>query len=349
MRYLPKGLIFLWILVLAFAFHFIEDHVIENVYADSVIGTMWKQEDTIIYPADDVTKVDFNNLSAINMLGGGGVTEGSDVGFGNITATRIDATTGVFGNITGFGSIRLNSPSFGNYFNVFDGFLSVLGTTGGNISLDPGAAISTLKCASVNCVLQVDNTNKYLRLGQLLGFSTAGFFVDIAGKHTNSSGEYVHTRISPIHNGSGTENHTDLFLNATTITEGSGTDYFLKAANNNVEKYYIDYDGSVAAAGIKTAFRNLSSATETLTSADYFINCLANDNEVVITMPAIDANYSQTLMVKYTDSGSTNKCKLDGNGAEQVEGFTVYTSLDTYLEGVILKSDGTAWWITGGI
>lgn len=193
----------------------------------------------------------------------GGVTEGSDVGFSLITTTRIDATTGVFVNITSTTSIN--------------------------------SAASSTNTLAIKSGANTAGLLYYLGIGNL-GISNGAVKV--------------------------------LDINSSRL---------LVPQN-------IEIDG-----GVKTAFRNLSSATETLTSADYFVNCLANDNEVVITMPVIDTSYSQTIMVKYTDSGSTNKCKLDGNGAEQVEGFDVYSGLDTYKEGVIVKSDGLAWWITGGL
>lgn len=47
----------------------------------AVIGTMWKQEGTVVSPADDVTEVT-----------GVGISEGSDVTFGNMTATKIITT-----------------------------------------------------------------------------------------------------------------------------------------------------------------------------------------------------------------------------------------------------------------
>lgn len=51
----------------------------------SVVGTMWKQEGTVVSPADDVTSVE----------GVGGVEEGTDVGFGNITATSLNLDAGL--------------------------------------------------------------------------------------------------------------------------------------------------------------------------------------------------------------------------------------------------------------
>ena len=50
----------------------------------TVVGTMWKQEGTVVSPADDVTSV----------IGvGGGCAEGADCGFANISAGAILANT----------------------------------------------------------------------------------------------------------------------------------------------------------------------------------------------------------------------------------------------------------------
>jgi len=101
--------------------------------------------------------------------------------------------------------------------------------------------------------------------------------------------------------------------------------------------------------GLMVGFRNLSSTSETITTADYLITCLANDNGVTLNLPPVSTK-SQIIKVKYVDSGSTNKCYLDGNASEQVEGFDVYSGLDTFREGRILESDPAraSWWITGG-
>lgn len=280
-------------------------------YADSVYGTMWKQEDTIVYPADDVEKIDFNNISGLNLLGVGGGCTGN-CGFDNITATRIDATTGVFNNFTAINQMVI---------------LESGGTPGSNEAiLSYASARATIK--SNNGDIYFDPANGSVKLsGIRIGIPSAGYDLSLSSV--------------------GLINWSD---NISTYTAGKDTGLNrLKAGFLKVNGGSSATSGSLVAPGFYTAFRIISSATYTLTSTDYFINCLANDNEVVLTMPPIDATYSQTLMVKYTDSGSANKCKLDGNGAEQVEGFAVYTSLDTYLEGAIFKSDGSAWWITGGI
>ena len=59
----------------------------------AVIGTMFKQEDTKLLPADDVTELDVSGIICTGC--GGGVSEGSDVGFGNITATSLQVGEGV--------------------------------------------------------------------------------------------------------------------------------------------------------------------------------------------------------------------------------------------------------------
>lgn len=53
----------------------------------AVIGTMLKQDGTVISPADDVTEFDVSGITCTGC--GGGVEEGADVGFGNITATSL--------------------------------------------------------------------------------------------------------------------------------------------------------------------------------------------------------------------------------------------------------------------
>lgn len=289
-------------------------------YADSAYGTMWKQEDTIVYPADDVTKIDFNNISGLNLLGvGGGVTEGSDVGFANLTS----------------GTLKTKQ-------------LDIVDAGGMRLTNDTGSELRVKSLAASNvAITYYDNVNTFLGRLQMLagGIFAIGPSSGKVKRQTTGTLTFI-TNSGSIEMESTLATDIPLLVSGAVSQTANLTEW--QDSTNNV-KAFIDKDGSIGVAGVYTAFRNLSSATETLTSADYFIKCLANDNEVVITMPPVDASYSQTLMFKYTDSGSTNKCKLDGNGAEQVEGFDVYSGLDTYREGCTFKSDEAGWWITGCI
>lgn len=241
-----------------------------------------------------------------------GPIEGSDVGFGVITGTQMRAGAGVFDNIT------VNSD------------LVLFDTSG-----TPGTDDAVLSYSSSRLTIMTDSG-------------------DISLEPQNGS-----TKLSGLNIGIPT-GAISLSLASNVIMNWSDAPSNYTAGKDiGLERYAVGLlkvnkgvtgtEGALISPGVFTSFRNLSSSTETLTITDYFINCLANDNEVVITMPAINVNYSQTLIVKYTDSGSTNKCKLDGNGAEQIEGFDVYSGLDTYKESAIFKSDGVAWWKVGGL
>lgn len=312
-------------------------------YADSVFGTMWKQEDTVVYPADDVTKVDFNNISTVNMLGAGSdcTTDCTfdNVSTGTLTAGRVDAGLGVFTNtstVNSWASTSLYSPLLKN----LAGSLSI------STAVSPGDYTF-----SITDPVSGSGAFFFSTFGDFVADKKEWILTHTASEQQNITGTYIMMSIEPKYNQTIAPNdsaNTDLAISRTETSIGSGEQSYIKATGG-ARTFRIDRDAHVEISGVYTAFRNLSSAAETLTSADYFVACLANDNVVTMTMPPIDASYSQTLMVKYTDSGSTNKCKLDGNGAEQVEGFDVYSGLDTYLKGVVLKSDGSAWWITGGI
>lgn len=259
-----------------------------------------------------------------DIFGGGGVSEGSDVGFANLTAYRIKAVTGKFNNIS--------STNIYNSGNVTSNF--VYGT-------------SQVITGAVNSV--GNNNDLTINVGKI--YSTDGLSpVRINGTHSGTSGETYAIKVDPTLNQGGTAGFSAVFIDITSITVGSGDRSFIKSGYDNATKYRLDYEGtSYNAGGQYIAFRNLSSATETLTSADHTVFCLANDNEVVATMPPCSGqSYSQQLIVIYTDSGSTNKCKLDGNGAETVASFDVFSGLDTFEEGCHFTCDGSGnWWRAG--
>lgn len=48
---------YLWLLLLL---------IPSYVFADSIVGTMWKQEDTTVYPADDVVSVNYGNITSMS-------------------------------------------------------------------------------------------------------------------------------------------------------------------------------------------------------------------------------------------------------------------------------------------
>ncbi len=73
----------------------------------AVVGTMFKQENTKLLPADDVTELDVSGITCTGC--GGGVSEGSDVGFGNITATTLTTSA----DINVGGSIDIDGLSEG--------------------------------------------------------------------------------------------------------------------------------------------------------------------------------------------------------------------------------------------
>jgi len=127
-----------------------------------------------------------------------------------------------------------------NVFEVYDGLALFRGTTGGVIVIDPHPANSTIKFASVNGVIQVDNLNKTLKLRHLTGFNSAGTFLTTTCTAKNTSGEHVHCLINPTYNQSGaTGSNVDLEVDRIETLVSSGLQYSQTWGVGGVRKAFL--------------------------------------------------------------------------------------------------------------
>jgi hypothetical protein len=132
---------------------------------------------------------------------------------------------------------------------------------------------------------------------------------------------------------------------------------FDTTAGNNTDLDGIDISEGCAPSGINNAIRevmadlanaiqvrSISSAT-TLGTSDHgkVIECDASSGAFTVTLPAVGSNTGMTVVVKKTDS-STNAVTVDGNSTEKIDGSTTY-ALNTQYESVMVRSDGTEWWV----
>jgi len=243
------------------------------------------------------------------------------VSSGGMVAERIDATTAVFEGQTTIGNL-------------------IVRRSGGTPGLNEGSLIYTGSRFIIANAAAAGDVRVQSVLDPFSGVSFRDFWALVSNGAGINGINFAQDDLI-CWNNTTTNNSTTLVSGDTCIVRDSANIFKITDGSTGL--------GGLATGSVLTAFRVLSSVSETITTADHTIFCLANDNVVTLNLPAVDTSTSQTLMIKYTDSGSTNKCKLDGNAAEQVEGFDVYSGLDTYKESTILKSDESAWWIMGGI
>jgi len=240
------------------------------------------------------------------------IFDGTDINPETVISTRIDAITGVFDGVTTIGNLIIRLPGGTPGTNELQIRPEI-----GKFAIESGFGVIELDSDAGAGAIRLSN----IRIGILSGGLRFGLAANAGIRWSNLDDNYLAT--------------ADLGLDKF----GSG---ILKITNGD------SGTGSLRLSGLSAAFRNLSSASETLTIADYFVTCLANDNSVTITFPPVDSDTSQILSVKYVDTGSTNKCYLDGNGSDQIEGFDTYSLLDTFRECATFHSDGSSWWKTGG-
>lgn len=224
--------------------------------------------------------------------GGGGVSEGSDVGFGNITATSITATT-----VTGTTSIT------GGWLQVNMG--------GGN------ARIATIASKDMQLLLVGGG-------GELL--------LDYFGNHyltsklSSTSGTDAAFSILSNHSTTGTAGGADFTIVRTDASTGSGEQNYIKATGGSGD-FRVDTTGSITATSIQVtgvAFSGISSI-----AADYVMGNFATDSTFFISCDAALGNVSTTLppladkkgrLVEMKLISATNGCYFDGNGAETIDG-----------------------------
>jgi len=250
----------------------------------------------------------------------------------SINTERIDATTGAFTNISGTNG----------YFSTF------LNAAGVQLTQSSGGLITGVLN---NMTMRSGAANKTLNL-EGWGRTTAGDSVKIVPSLitsiSNSSGIVNGVSIPMSLTQTGTAGYNVIFIDLTTVSEGTGEKNYIKATGGSSD-FRVDSDGHAEMTGLQVAYRNISSTTETITTADHTIFCLPNDNSVTLNLPtAVQADSSSVYEIKYVDPGSTNKCYVEGDGAETTEGFLTYSALDTYRECAKFQSDGSNWWKTGG-
>ena len=212
--------------------------------------------------------------------GGGGVTEGSDVGFGNITATSLSLAGGISSSLSG------SSSDFNLESAVSS--LTIKGATIGLVN-SPGAWGVTLNSAAL----------------QLYGDRKLEFVTDDSSyipylKYSENGGLGLNTEIDETtgqsnvltilsnHSTTGDAAATDLLIKRNVTSTGSGDQLLIDAQVDDVSKFSVDTAGNITANSITfpKVYANLSNTADQTfasTGTGYAILFNSNDNLVGIT------------------------------------------------------------------
>ncbi|MCK5612982.1 hypothetical protein KAR91_64505 [Candidatus Pacearchaeota archaeon] len=273
-------------------------HAIET----AVIGTMWKQKGTVVSPADDVTEVT-----------GVGISEGSDVGFGNMTATSLNVSQGTVSNL----SIGFGDGDTG-FFEVNDDYLDmvVLGISEWRLS-----NVTLQGTTSGNPALYHSRTGSYT----LPEYSFNG-----DGNTGLSRG--AEDQVSLIAGG------VEVLRSYTTYSE------FYPAGSGQVRIYdngNLDVEGAVAFSGMSsiTADYTIGNFADDPT---YFIECDAALGNISTTLPPVANKKGRLVEIKLLSA--TNGCYIDGNGAETIDG-AAGQAITTQYNVISLIAGATKWLI----
>ncbi len=104
----------------------------------------------------------------------------------------------------------------------------------------------------------------------------------------------------------------------------------------------VDLTGVVLPAGIVTPIRE-ESANYPVVATDLVILGDASGGAITITLPLVASSLGKTVVVKKIDS-SANAVKIDGNGAETIDGAADFDLL-LQDEVAAVVCDGTEWWL----
>lgn len=106
----------------------------------------------------------------------------------------------------------------------------------------------------------------------------------------------------------------------------------------HIPSNYPTYPNNVSATHMGPVYTNITS-NYTQSCIDEYIKCDTTNRDITITLLTASGNAGFGPWVK--KASANNKCRIDGNGAEVIEGFAIYSSLDKANESIKLISNGT--------
>jgi hypothetical protein len=300
----------------------------------------------------------YGDTEVVGLPGGGGISDGDDVTFGfGVFSTILDDATGDEAALTV--KYETNKATSGIDYGIFLDYTDTNspGTSYAFMFKKNGVVTFSVQSNGFMAALggitapkvEHPSNNAPLLLRSRPTFSTAGTGVRLQYGSTSSAstGQFNAVAIEQIYNQSGNAGYTDLFLNHSTIAEGSGDKYFIQAAENNDVRFSVDNHGSSDTGGA-VAFSGISTATVDYTIGNFkddptwFIECDATLGNISTTLPLVADKKGRLLEVKLMSAA--NGCYLDGNGAETIDGITGQ-AITTQYNIISLIAGATEWLI----
>ena len=334
----------------------------------AVIGTMFKQEDTKLLPADDVTELDVSGIICTGC--GGGVSEGSDVGFGNITATSLQVGEGVTtlfptldeatgdeaalsieyttnkatsGNDTG---LKINmtdtaSPGTSKLLDLRHNDVRVFSVAEDGTTFSAGSVRATTLISSI---IDSAAANQTIVIQQNRVFNNADNGIEmIPGIMTQGTGEHFNgIAIIPTYNQTDTASATDLLINRKQTAVGSGDQLLIDAQVDDVSKFSVDNAGSTHSKGSLNIFNGTTVFTNySVTTQDYTI--FANATTTGTTMYLPDATTVEGIHLRFKKKDDTsNHITINAVGGQNIDGNGSKV-LEQTNNAIMVYSDGSNW------
>jgi hypothetical protein len=95
--------------------------------------------------------------------------------------------------------------------------------------------------------------------------------------------------------------------------------------------------------GWSVSAKTFSDTPITVGATNVAYSCNATGGAVIFNLPACSTNGNLIVILKKTDS-SANKCELARNGADTIDGQTVWDVITQY-GSVMVQCDGTSAWL----
>ena len=342
-----------------------------TAYAEtSKYGSMWKQEDVTLSPADDIITVDFTGYSTVGVGGGG----------------------------SSFTNISVSDEAYLNEISGYDMMLE--GVFGSGIALDVSGAgtrcffypkKSAFRCGNVTTTEWNDGSIGNYSFASGKDTVASGLVSHAEGNNTTASHNYSHAE------GSGTTASGPYSHAGGNGTTASGSYSYSGGSSTSASGSYSHAEGSstVAAASLSFVYGNYlhlgSAATNSIMfgsyassierdaniltipdtmklanmdlvvdgsitfsgftsiSADYivdtdifFIECDAALGNISTILPPVADKLGRLIEMKLTSA--TNGCYFDGNGAETIDGVSG-KSITTQYNLISLIAGATEWLI----
>lgn len=283
----------------------------------------------------------------------GGAQEGTNVGFGNITATSLQVGEGssaapsidIGGGDDGFflsaGTLRYSIS--GSATNDL-----VLGVSGIQSTNSAGAFVLTAEVATatnpVFSFLQDTDTGIGKAAADqlsLIAGGVEGIRVDGSG-YEATSGQVNATAILPIYSTTGTTAATDLLINRIETSVGSGDQNLIDAQVGTVSKFKVTHAGSTHIMGSLNIYNGTTVFTNySVTAQDYTIFANATTTGTDMYLP--DATTVEGMHARFKKKDSTDShITINAVGGQTIDGVTTKV-LEQTNNAIMVYSDGSNW------